>query len=747
MSPLQRKVRQLLAWQLGTLGFASLLASFRMVPAMAAVAVCGVGGTAICLLLMLRWRRQDEKRLGDLDAAVQRLRKRQFDVPFEVTDDGPVARIGHSLNDAARDLGRRFGAFEAVAQMDRAIGEARGLPPLVQVAVRCLLRVPATDAAVVVLVDVADGLSIDLALGFATGSGKVATGRFPLNPAWLDRLGQHRDTVGFDELPLPPAVVERLAQQCPGARFSLVVIGLSDWPRGYVVLARRDAAPLDAEERTIVDSVVLRLNLAASAEDAERKSSAKSIRDALTGLPNLAGFTAALDSESGAAQAGSYAIAIIVLGFDRFQQINTTLGHTVGDLLLVLAAERLRKSVERNDVVGRFRGDNFAIVMRTRATRKESAGAARTLIGALSRRYDVGGQSIYLSASAGIALSPDHGVRAEDLLKNADTALAQAKKAGRSRFAFYEDHMRAEEQRRVLLDRQLREALQRNEFVLYFQPQFDLRDGGRGRAGRIVGVEALVRWQHPDRGLTPPSAFIEFADEQGLADALGTQVIALACKQFRQWHDDGVPVPQVAVNVSLEQLQRSGFLSTVESALGAAGMPHEALVLEVNEGQFNRAGTTGSAALDALSQAGCGIAIDDFGRGFASLALLKSRHPRMVKMDPELIGDANAQNEAGSIVAAVVKMAHAQNKVVIAEGVERWEQVEFLRSVGCDMAQGFVLCPPLAAGELAHFVLKRSAGVRVTASALVPAAKPRSGPGPANDLEDGFTVPFTGVDI
>ena len=453
---------------------------------------------------------------------------------------------------------------------------------------------------------------------------------------------------------------------------------------GMMVSCHGAATQLTGSQIKLLGGVANRLVAGFSGSERDQKLHSLAYVDPLTGLPNRVAMQSLLSQQLASAQRSKLLAAILFIDLDRFKQANDTHGHAFGDRLLIQAANRIRNNVREDDVVARIGGDEFTVILPDIKTPREAGSVARKLIQSLSRRFEVDGHTIYTGASVGIAIYPDDGVRGAELLKMADTAMYRAKSAGRSRFAFYEEPMNAESKRRTVLDGELRNALERRELVLHYQPQIDLKTGA------LCGVEALVRWQHPTRGLLYPRDFIEYAEEIGLIPEIGAWVMMEACQQYQRWRRDGVRVPRVSVNVSNGQLPRSNFVPTVLQLIEKTNMPPGALEIEVTESMLVEGGKAAMEALNELSKEGVLIAIDDFGTGYSSFSYLKTMPAKVLKMDMSFLVDAQLDNDSGKIVAAIINMAHALQKEVVAEGVERVDQLKLLKSLGCERGQGYL---------------------------------------------------------
>ncbi len=416
--------------------------------------------------------------------------------------------------------------------------------------------------------------------------------------------------------------------------------------------------------------------------------------DQLTGLPNRVLLQDRLRQALALAQRGGSQVGVMLLDLDSFKDLNDTLGHPAGDWLLRAVAERLAAAVRPSDTLARLGGDEFAVVQPGLEGPEGAAALAQRLIDTLAAPFALEAQEVHVSASVGVAVFPEDSEHADGLVRKADLALYRAKQEGRGRSRFFEPMMDAEVQARQRLERELRRALERNEFVLHYQPQVNLR------SDRVDSVEVLVRWQHPERGLVLPSEFIPAAEASGLIRPLGAWVLGEACRQARAWQDAGLELV-MAVNFSPAQLRHDGVLSEIDAALRASGLDPRWLELEITENLFleHTDGAT-ERTLRGLAARGIQLALDDFGTGYSSLASLKCLPVTKIKIDRSFVRDITRDPEDAAVVQAIVSLGHALGKRVVAEGVENEAQLAFLRRLGCDAAQGFLLAPPEAAVEI-----------------------------------------------
>jgi predicted signal transduction protein with EAL and GGDEF domain len=369
--------------------------------------------------------------------------------------------------------------------------------------------------------------------------------------------------------------------------------------------------------------------------------------------------------------------------------------------LLREAAARLRQCVRESDTVARLGGDEFTIIINPLPSAEAAGTVAAHVIAALSEPFLIEHVENIVTSSIGITVYPSDGASAEELMRNADTAMYRAKDGGRGTYVYFEEAMNAEVVRRSTLERELRRAISEQQFILHYQPQVD------PRTGRVRGVEALVRWRHPERGVIGPNHFIVFAEETGLIATIGHIVLGEACAQFRAWRDQGVDLDYVAVNVSSRQFRQPNFVETVEATLRTCAMPAECLELEITESILLDGADAVVDMLAKLKNMGVQIAIDDFGTGYSSMSYLEQLPFDTLKIDISFIRKIRDDGEGGTIAATIAAMAHALGKKVVAEGAETQAQIDFLRKHDCELVQGYYYSRPLPGEEIAAFVSKR----------------------------------------
>lgn len=434
--------------------------------------------------------------------------------------------------------------------------------------------------------------------------------------------------------------------------------------------------------------------------------------DALTALPNQLMFYDQARRLIALARRQSLSVGVMVVDIDHFREVNQTFGHTSGDELLRQVAGRLSGSLRESDILGRLGGDVFAVLLPDAPDSQQAATVARRVIDTLILPVRVDGQDVFATASIGISFFPGDGEDAHELISHAELAVREAKSHGRNNYQFYTARMHDGIRDRMFLETDLRNAALREEFVLYYQPKVSCANG------RITGAEALLRWNHPRRGIVPPDQFIPLLEETGLIIPVGRWVLREACRQLLAWQQAGLDIPSVSVNLSARQLLSDTLQSDIENMLAETGLKPACLDLEITESMLMQNADSAISMLFALKATGVTISLDDFGTGYSSLAYLKRFPLDAVKVDRSFVQDITADSDDASITRAVITMAHHLKLKVVAEGVETAEQLALLISHQCDIIQGYFFSRPLALGEMTELL---------TADKRLPAALLRSG--------------------
>ena len=434
----------------------------------------------------------------------------------------------------------------------------------------------------------------------------------------------------------------------------------------------------------------------------ERKEYDKNVHflayyDVLTGLPNRTLLRDRLGQMIAAAHRDNMQFALLFLDLDRFKYINDSMGHSVGDKLLQSVAQRLQVCVREGDTVSRIGGDEFIVLLRE-IDEQGVALVADKLLKTLATPFNLNGQEISTYASVGIALYPDHATDLDVLMKNADAAMYCAKENGRNNYKFFTPEMNFRANQVFLMEKDLRVALEQDQFTLVYQPQVDLM------TGKICGAEALLRWKHPEKGFISPAEFIPVAEETGQIVPIGEWVIRTACWRFAAWQKQGMPAIPVAVNLSIRQLRQPNLADVIEAAVKENGLDPHCLELEITEGIMMGDTKSAMTFLSRMHSLGVQMSIDDFGTGFSSLSYLKNLPVNKLKIDQSFVRDIETDESDAAIVRSIISLGHRLDLKVIAEGVETLEQLDFLRIRGCDEVQGYYFSRPLAADDFHKFV-------------------------------------------
>ena len=490
---------------------------------------------------------------------------------------------------------------------------------------------------------------------------------------------------------------------------------------GEIVNRRKDGTTY-TEEMTItpvvrdVHNPANRYFIAIKQDITNRKAAEKQIQflayyDALTELPNRTLLQDRLAKALAGARRRKEKVALLFLDLDGFKNINDSLGHSVGDLLLQDVAERLKRWAREHDTVARVGGDEFLIVLSGVRDISDAAVAAQRLMDVMTAEFVVRGRSLSISCSVGISIFPEHGADGETLIKNADAAMYSAKDHGRNNIKCFTTDMNAQVVERLTLESGLRLALDKKQLFLVYQPQMDIA------SGRIIGLEALLRWQQPDLGLVPPDKFIRIAENSGLIAPIGEWVLRTACLQARKWQDEGLPAVPVAVNVSAVQFRQEGFCELVKRVLHETRLAPQYLQLELTESLLLANADVMLSVVRELKAMGLTLAIDDFGTGYSSFSYLRQFRVSKLKIDSSFIRDVVEKPDDAAITTAIISMAKSLNLKVIAEGVENETQMSFLRAHHCDEIQGYYFSKPLSTHEVAG-ILRGIARHASTANAL-----------------------------
>jgi diguanylate cyclase (GGDEF)-like protein len=639
-----------------------------------------------------RW----EPVLARLHAALSALQEGRFQrVDTEGAIDSP-RMVAQTFNLALSAVEQRVGAQARLEQIDRLLLESMDVEQALDAMLPRVCAVTGAHVAALLLID-RDAPGFARAFVGAADGGDYPVNRITLDPDEVAGLLQEPDG-----LPVSEKGAEELGFLAP-----LHVLDASSFHVWPAIVGGQVAAILSVGSRTHGQlspqqagyglQCADRLRIALSNRARDERLYRQAHFDSLTSLPNRLLFRDRLSQELASAAAGGQRGAVLYVDLDHFKKVNDSVGHSAGDQLLTIVAQRLRSCVKDGDTVARLGGDEFTVILRHLSSVDTASEVAQRIIETLQRPVNVAGRDHFVHASIGITLFPDDGHTIEELMRNADLAMYQAKDGGRSRAVFF-DRMMA--RALVPLARSgLFRALRRREFSLYYQPQYALR------GGELVGLEGFLRWQNPRDGVRLPKDFVPAAEESGLIVDIGAWALESACQQLALWRDQGIAPPRLALNVSVQQLRTPDFSILVGSTLERYALQPQMLEFEISESVF--AEEEARMSLRQISALGVRLALDEFGSSEASLNYLRQYPVHAIKIDRSFMQEVPESLQAATLAATIIHMAHALDKQVIAEGVETLDQLDFLRERGCDMAQGFVLARPATVAEVTELLATR----------------------------------------
>ncbi len=632
----------------------------------------------------------------ELRGAILRIGRPRFaPVPLDAVPDDLEAIAG-AINDVGRRLEDEVAALETLGDIDRLLLGATELEPVLDAILSRVTTVTHCDSAGIALLD-ADSPTHGRVYSAADGSDPLPVSRVEFDPDLIESLASAEEGVTIARTePVRHSFLMPLRGL--GSEFFWV------WPvvsngRLSAVLAVgfREAPTPDPRFARHGSEFASRLAIALSKTARDEHLYRQAHFDPLTGLPNRLLFRDRLTQEVASCAESRTRGALLYIDLDHFKKVNDSVGHAAGDQLLTIVAQRLRACVKEGDTVARLAGDEFTVILRNVVDPESASLVGERIIESVRLPVNLAGRDHYVQASIGIVLFPDDGNSIEELMRRADGAMYRAKDLGRGRAVFYD--------RALMLSRfetsqsGLYRALRRREFSLFYQPQFNLADG------RLVGLEALLRWQTPRDGTRSPSDFIPAAEVSGLIVDIGGWVIEAACAQLAVWREQGIAPARLAINVSVQQLKFADFPRNVRRILEKYGLPPDLVEIEITESVF--ADEVAGAALRQLAETGVRLALDDFGTGYSSLNYLRQYPIHVVKIDRSFLEDIPMNSASATLAETIITMAHALGKEVVAEGVETAEQLQFLRERRCDSAQGFFLAQPMPVAQASELLQSR----------------------------------------
>lgn len=634
--------------------------------------------------------------LVELRGAVLRVGRPRFAPvpPGAVPED--LAPIAAAINDVGRRLEDEVAALETLGDIDRLLLGATELEPVLEAILSRVATVTHCDSAGIALLD-ADSPTYGRVYSAADGSDPLPVSRVAFDPDLLESLtgADEGVTIARTE-PVRHSFLMPLREL--GSEFFWVWPVVSNGKLAAVLaVGFREAPTPDPRFARHGSDFASRLAIALSKTARDEHLYRQAHFDPLTALPNRLLFRDRLTQEVAICVEARTRGALLYIDLDHFKKVNDSVGHAAGDQLLTIIAQRLRACIKEGDTVARLAGDEFTVILRNVVDPESASLVGERIIESVKLPVNLAGRDHYVQASIGIVLFPDDGNSIEELLRRADGAMYRAKDLGRGRAVFYD--------RALMLNRfetsqsGLYRALRRREFSLFYQPQFNIADG------RLVGLEALLRWQTPRDGTRSPGDFIPAAEVSGLIVDIGSWVIEAACAQLAIWREQGIAPARLAINVSVQQLKFADFPRNLRRILDKYGLPPELVEIEITESVF--ADAVAGSALRQLAELGVRLALDDFGTGYSSLNYLRQYPIHVVKIDRSFLEDIPMNSASATLAETIITMAHALGKEVVAEGVETAEQLQFLRERRCDSAQGFFLAQPMPVAQVSELLQAR----------------------------------------
>jgi diguanylate cyclase (GGDEF)-like protein len=638
--------------------------------------------------------RRSLRPIEQLIDGTNRVKNGQFDQPVQVDRGDEFGQLAESFNGMAKRLAFQIDSLRSLSAIDAQILSREDIEQVVAAAQTRLLQIAQVPVVGVLVMDRESQASGTLYVRVAAAQPMTAL-RVPVEAERLavsvpDGEGSWFDPTSADAPTFIGPILGMHAARC----FVVPVRQRGDLKAAIVLGVRTDAVP-GAEILRHAQALGDRVAIAIAAANREEQLIYQAHHDPLTNLPNRLLLLDRLGLELAHARREKTQLAVMFIDLDRFKSVNDVSGHATGDQLLRIVGERMRACVRESDTVARLGGDEFVVLLSAVQGTSAVTEVAAQILRVVARPMTLDGKEISVGASMGIAVSPGDGDDPGTLLKHADIAMYRAKDAGRGCFVFFEGKMNDEVVERGNLERELRLAVHRQQLSVVYQPRVCMV------SGQMRSVEALVRWKHPEFGVVPPARFIPLAEDIGVIEEIGRWVLGVACRQAAAWRSAGIGLESISVNVSPRQLMAAGWVDTVRRALDAAGLPAEALELEVTESVLLGDVDAAIAVLDELKRLGVRLALDDFGTGYSSMGYLRRMPIDVMKIDRSFVTELEHDESSRDIARAMIAMARSLQLNVVAEGIESKVQADMLRDWSCDEAQGYYYGRPVAAAEIA----------------------------------------------
>ncbi|MFZ1852920.1 MAG: EAL domain-containing protein [Nitrosomonas sp.] len=652
----------------------------------------------IILLSMIQIRRVLTP-LEKLIEGTRRLGRRDFSSKVPITSDDEFSELAHSFNTMSEKLGRQFQILATLSKIDREILSSLSIHKIIDDVLVHLQKItPINAISIAIFSENPDNF---IEVYEINANGKTLAPQQKMLPNEIKQfLAQSPKGSYLTKKCLSVGETFQITDPKQAEEFLLPLIW-KDQMVGYILLSLSSEQEWDDENNDFVQDYADRIAVALFTKNRELKLIKQARIDALTGMPNRLLFTEQLQKEIAQAEFSRQKLAVLYINLDQFKKVNEIFGHSIGDQLLCEAAQRIQSNVGETNTIARLGGDEFAIIIPQLNSTHQASDLATNLIHRLSNPFVIQNEENIVAASIGIAVYPNDGTSVAELMRNSGIAMDRAKQKNGNQYIFFEERMNAEVVNRNTIERELRRAISEREFILHYQPQID------PETNAIRGVEALVRWNHPEKGLLSPGYFIGIAEEVGFIVEIGQIVLFEACSQYRIWRNEGFLIDYVAVNVSVKQFVQENFLHQVKEALSKNAIPPHCLELEITESVLMDDSQVVLEVLRKLQDLGVQLSIDDFGTGYSSMSYLEQLPFNTLKIDQSFVRKIDNNGNGGIIAGTIAAMAHALGKKIVAEGVETQAQVAFLRNHHCELLQGYFYSKPLPAQELAKLILHK----------------------------------------
>lgn len=641
--------------------------------------------------------------LEKLIRGTKRITNQQFDNHVHVESNDEFEQLAESFNTMSQTLGKQFDALETLSKLDRLILSAPAPGHIIEIVSQHLSSQIRNAAISVSILD--DSTTGESTL-FLNAKGAVngdLLKRYILPREHIISLLSNKNGFHIPSDSTLSSIIVSLSEQDIKKLYVFPIVYKNRLYGSINIGMLSEDTDISDEEKRQCIALSDRVSVALATSEKEEQLYRQAHFDSLTGLPNRQLMRDRFTREIMYARREEQNVAVLFLDLDRFKNINDSLGHSAGDTLLQQAGQRIRAVLRDTDTVARIGGDEFTIVLSNVQRPADAGSVARELINCMADPFVINGKTNFIGASIGIAVFPTDGDDVDELMKKADTAMYRAKDMGRNTYAFFTEDMNTEAIARISLENDLHTALERNEFVLYFQPLIDLR------TDTVESCEVLLRWKHPAHSeLITPTKFIGVAEDTGMIDAIGTWVLQTACAKFMDWKSDGYDLKRIAINVSGHQFSNPRFVENVHSTLKQSDIPSHFVELEITESVLIYDMTTSLKTLQQLHNSGVGLTLDDFGTGYSSLSYLRSFPADILKVDRSFIMDIPKDSSATAIVRMIIELAHSLGKKVVVEGIETPMQAQTIQNLGADYAQGFYYSQPLSEEDFLSFIHQRN---------------------------------------